>query len=407
MKNILKNIGPGSLVAAAFIGPGTVTVCTLAGVNFGYQLLWVLLLATVATIVLQNMAAILGVVAQKSLSEVLVTELKNPRLKILVVGLILSAIVIGNASYEAGNISGGTLGLETVFGERNINIGAVTLNVYSLLIGLIAAILLYRGSYRVLENLFFVLVILMSLSFLITALITKPDILEVFKGVFFPTVPKGSLLTILGLIGTTIVPYNLFLHASLAKEKWSKSTDLKKVKRDTGVFIIVGGMVSMMIVIAASSTNLNNISSGGDLAKSLTPLFGSWSGYFLGIGLFAAGITSTITAPLAAAFVVKGCLGWRDNLKSAKMRGVWFSILLIGVIFSSIGIKPIKIIEFAQVANGILLPVIAVVLLWLVNKKTVLGNYTNSGFQNFLGLLIALLTVFLGGKGILKVFELL
>ena len=107
IRNWFKNIGPGPLVAAAFIGPGTVTVCTIAGVTHGFTLLWAMLLSIIATIVLQEMSARLGVISQKGLSEVIRTEISNPFFKILAVVLILSAIVIGNAAYEAGNISGG------------------------------------------------------------------------------------------------------------------------------------------------------------------------------------------------------------------------------------------------------------------------------------------------------------
>jgi len=105
IRNWFKNIGPGPLVAAAFIGPGTVTVCTLAGVNFGFSLLWAMLLSILATIVLQEMSARMGIISQKGLSEVIRSEISNPIFRTLAIVLILSAIVIGNAAYEAGNIS--------------------------------------------------------------------------------------------------------------------------------------------------------------------------------------------------------------------------------------------------------------------------------------------------------------
>ena len=125
------------------------------------------------------------------------------------------------------------------------------------------------------------------------------------------------------------------------------------------------------------------------------------------MGLFAAGITSAITAPLAAAFVACGCLGWSANLKSTKFRVVWIFILGLGVLFSSIGFKSIEIIKFAQVANGLLLPIIAGFLLWVMNKSSVLGKYKNSKAQNVIGTVIVLIAVFLGVKGILSVFNLI
>lgn len=405
IKKWFRNIGPGTLVAAAFIGPGTVTLCTLAGVNFGMNLLWAMLLSIIATIVLQEMAARLGIISQKGLSEVIREEIKSPFFRQFITVLILSAIVIGNASYEAGNISGGILGLETVFGSWILSFGGFTVNVMSLLIGIIAFGLLYIGNYKFLERALVALVLLMSVSFLITAIVTKPNLLEVFKGMFIPKFPEKSLLTIIGLIGTTVVPYNLFLHASLVKEKWKVSNDLSLAKKDTIISIVLGGLVSMAIIISAAAINSSEINSAADLAKGLEPLYGSFSKYFLALGLFAAGITSAITAPLAAAYVAKGCLGWKDGLKSKRFRAVWITILAIGVVFSSIGIKPIEIIKFAQVANGMLLPLVAGILLWIMNKKSVLGNYRNTKWQNFIGLFILTMSIFLGLKSILKVFN--
>lgn len=407
IKNWFKNIGPGTLVAAAFIGPGTVTLCTLAGVNFGFNLLWAMLLSILSTIVLQEMAARLGIVSQKGLSEVIRNEIKTPFLRKFFIILILLAIVVGNASYEAGNISGGILGLETIFGNHVFQLGTVSINLMSLLIGVVAFILLYIGNYKFLERVLISLVVLMSLSFIITAIITKPNVIDILKGLFIPKFPEQSLLTIIGLIGTTVVPYNLFLHAALVKERWTSADDLSFAKKDTIISIILGGLVSIAIIISAASLQATTINNGADLAKSIAPLFGEFSKYFIAIGLFAAGITSAITAPLAAAYVTKGCLGWSGGLKSKQFRVVWMFILLLGVVFSSVGIKPIEIIKFAQVANGMLLPIIAGVLLWIMNKTSVLGIYRNTMLQNVFGFIILAVSIFLGLKSIFKVFNLI
>ena len=152
IKSWFKNIGPGPIVAAAFIGPGIVTLCTIAGVNFGYALLWAMVLSIGATIVLQEMSARLGIISQKGLAEIIRTEIKSPLFKGLSIVLILSAIVIGNAAYEAGNISGGVLGLETIVGNPNLNISGFSINFLSITIGVIAFILLYIGNYKILVN---------------------------------------------------------------------------------------------------------------------------------------------------------------------------------------------------------------------------------------------------------------
>ena len=402
IKNWFKNIGPGPLVAAAFIGPGTVTVCTIAGVTHGFTLLWAMLLSIIATIVLQEMSARLGVISQKGLSEVIRTAISNPFFKILAVVLILSAIVIGNAAYEAGNISGGVLGLEALTGSTS-DYGSF----WSIGIGVIAFVVLYIGNYKVLEKALVSMVVLMSLAFLITAILTKPDLLQIFKGLFTPNFSNDNILTVMALVGTTVVPYNLFLHASLVKEKWQSVSDLKYARKDTIIAVTLGGLVSMCIIISAAAIKDGQVTNAADLAKGLEPLFGNYAKYFLSIGLFAAGITSAITAPLAAAYVATGCLGWSSNMKSLNFRLVWMLILGLGVLFSSIGFKSIEIIKFAQVANGLLLPLIAGFLLWVMNKSSILGRYKNAVIQNIFGFMIFGIALFLGVKSILKVFDLL
>jgi NRAMP (natural resistance-associated macrophage protein)-like metal ion transporter len=322
----------------------------------------------------------------------------------LTILLILSAIVIGNAAYEAGNISGGVLGMETIFGNPTVIFAGFNLNVLSVIVGIIAFSVLYVGNYKVLERVLVSLVILMSMSFLVTAIITQPDLSAIFSGLFVPQVSEENLLTIIGLIGTTVVPYNLFLHASLVKEKWHQASDLKYARKDTKIAVVLGGTVSMSIIISAAAIDTQNISSAADLAKGLEPLFGRFAKYFLAIGLFAAGITSAITAPLAAAYVATGCMGWSTSMKSKQFKAVWMFILGLGVLFSSIGFKSIEIIKFAQIANGLLLPIIAGFLLWVMNKSSILGKYKNTIIQNVIGYVIVGVAVFLGAKSILMVF---
>lgn len=400
-----KNIGPGPLIAAAFIGPGTITVCTLAGINFGYSLLWAMVLSIIATIVLQEMAARLGLITGKGLSAVIRTEIQNPIIRGLMMLLMVSAIVIGNAAYEAGNISGGVLGLESIIETNTILISGLKINLLTIIIGIIALIILGIGKYKIIERFLVALVILMSLSFLIAAVLTKPNLAELFKGVFMPVIPKNSLLTIVGLIGTTVVPYNLFLHASLVSEKWHNINDLSSARKDSFLAIVLGGFVSMGVIITASAVEGSAVENAADLARGLEPLYGKSAKILLGIGLFAAGLTSAITAPLAAAYVAAGCFGWPAKLSDTKFRCVWISVLLAGVLVSSFGIKPIVIIQFAQFANGLLLPIIAGFLLWVTSRKRLMGLYKNSLLLNLLAFIIILIVLGLGIKSILMVFK--
>ena len=159
----------------------------------------------------------------------------------------------------------------------------------------------------------------------------------------------------------------------------------------------------MAILITASAAPISDMNNAMDMAKGLEPLFGKMALYFMAIGLLAAGVTSAITAPLAAAYVASSCFGWEGGMQDKRFKFTWAFVLLCGVIFLSFDIKPIQVIQFAQVANGVLLPVMALLLLWVVNKKAVMGENRNTLLQNVLGMAIVAFAIFLGAKSILKV----
>lgn len=405
LKKLFKNLGPGPLIAAAFIGPGTVTLCTLAGVEFGMSLLWTLLIAVLASITLQSMAVKIGIIGKKSITEALKDEISNPVIKYIIITLIFMTILIGNTAYEAGNISGAVMGLETLFGQIKIDFKDFSLNIHAIIIGLLAGALLWIGKYRIIERCLIGLVIIMSIAFLFTAIATRPSLLSVLSGLLSFKAPAGSLLTIIGLVGTTIVPYNLFLHAELVKEKWNDKGDLKFALKDLIIALGLGGLISLSIVITASSINATDINTVGDLALGLESVFGTFSRQFLAIGLFAAGITSTITAPLAAAYVVCGCFGLSTNLQSNYFKFIWLSIILFGVFFSATGLKLITIIQFAQITNGILLPIMVGLLLWMMNKSSLLGNFKNNNLQNAIGFIIIVVSLFLSLRTLFLIFQ--
>lgn len=403
MKLKLPKIGPGALVAAAFIGPGTVTACTLAGASFGYALLWALVFATSATIVLQDMAARLGAGAKLGLGEALLQSAPSPAHKTISTLLVFAALAIGNAAYEAGNLAGGAIGLEAVWGENGPD-----RRLFVLGLSFIAGGLLLHGQYKVLERILIVLVLTMSLAFLVAAIIVKPNILDMFAGLR-PHIPSGGTLTAIALIGTTIVPYNLFLHASAAKEKWTGSDSISDARNDTIFSVGLGGLVSILILTTAAATMFgspHSVQNAADLAKSIEPAFGEMGKYLIGTGLLAAGLTSAITAPMATAYVITEL--WPS--KSATTQKLTFRItslgvLIVGAAFSISGIKPISLILIAQVANGLLLPIIAGFLLYVMNQKALLGEYTNSKASNFAGIIVLLITLGLGLRGIAKAFS--
>ncbi|MEQ9425726.1 MAG: Nramp family divalent metal transporter [Cyclobacteriaceae bacterium] len=393
----LKNIGPGAMVAAAFIGPGTVTTATLAGATYGYTLLWAILFSIVATYVLQEMSARLGVIGQSGVGEAIRTKTNNKTLRILSSVLVISAVLIGNAAYEAGNITGAVMGFST---SNNSSL-------LILLIGISAFALLFTGQFKLLEKSLVGLVAIMGIVFLAAAIMVNPDWSEILKGIFIPVAPDGAFIMIVGLIGTTVVPYNLFLHASASKKKWSSEQDYQSAKSDTLISVIFGGIITMAILITATAAfdgKSTEILSATDLGSQLKPILGDWSSIFISFGFLAAGLSSSITAPIAAAFATSEVLGWEDNLRGTRFRVVWIAVLLVGIVSSSLGFRPTSVILFAQVANGILLPVIAVFLLWIVNDRKIMKDHVNTRMVNILGVIVILITIGLGIKGIYGVF---
>ncbi|WP_070000176.1 Nramp family divalent metal transporter [Cellulosilyticum sp. I15G10I2] len=388
----MKNIGPGALVAAAFIGPGTVTTCTVSGASFGYSLLWAMLFSTLATIILQEMSGRLGIVTQQGLGECIREKFTHPALKWFVVILIISAILIGNIAYETGNIVGGAMGLGTVLPQ-------VSTQVWGPLLGIIAFFLLWSGNYKKLEKFFIGLVIIMSVVFISTAIVIRPDFGAILKGLFVPTMPATdkAWLTVVGLIGTTVVPYNLFLHASSVSKKWNNVEEVKVSRMDTIISIGLGGIISMAIIITASAAFYGSgqeIKSAGQMATQLEPVLGSWAKWFFGIGIFSAGFTSTITAPLAAAFATAGILGWGSDLKDKRFKGVWIVVLLTGILLSALGqTSPVQVILFAQAANAIILPIIAIFLTVVLNDNKLMGKYKNTLVTNILACIVIGITI--------------
>jgi manganese transport protein len=258
-----------------------------------------------------------------------------------------------------------------------------------------------------------VLVGVMSVVFVTTAIVVRPSLSGIFWGTAVPTIPPGSLLTIIALIGTTVVPYNLFLHASVVREKWPQETAvdraLQGARLDTFLSICLGGLVTLAVIVTAAVffERGSQIDSAAKMAEQLRPLLGPAAHYFFATGLLAAGLTSAVTAPLAAAYATAGALNWPQGLKTRRFQAVWAAIVIAGTVSAMVGREPIALILFAQAANGILLPVIAVFLLIAVNSSKLLGQYKNGIAANLLGGSVVLVASGLGAFQLLRVFGVL
>lgn len=390
----LKEVGPGAVVAAAFIGPGTVTACFKSGASYGYTLMWAILFSTISVIIMQSMAARLGIVTGKGLGEALRDKYTKKGSRIFLAILVIAAVFIGNVAYETGNVSGSVLGVQAISPTLDNDTMRIIL---AIVIGLVAFVLLFSGSYKGIEKVLTGLVVAMGVLFLICAIAVKPDWLAVLKGLFVPTAPEGddAWMTIAALMGTTVVPYNIYLHASSSAKKWNNpEEDIKTSNLDSILAIGLGGLISLAIIICATAVmgeTIESTATGKDMAVMLEKITGSWATTIFGIGLFAAGLSSAITAPLAAAFASSGILGWGENMKKWRFRIIWMIVLAFGITATcTLGKSPQEIILFAQAANAFLLPITAVLLLLACNDKKLMGKYKNGAVINVLaGIVIA------------------
>jgi Mn2+/Fe2+ NRAMP family transporter len=393
-----SSFGPGFLVTAAFIGPGTVTTCTLAGAGFGCALIYALVFATITTFILQEMTGRLSLGSGMDLGQALRAFPQSLFTRAVFIVLTLSAITFGCAAYEAGNIMGGALGLAMVT--------PLSQKIWAVIISLAAALILGLKKYVYIEKILMALVFLMSLSFLATLVLIRPDILSVLKGLV-PAVPEGSLVLLLALVGTTVVPYNLFLHAAAVREKWRGQARLGGMRKDLALSIGLGGMISAAIVVTSAAAYYDKglaVEEGVHMAEQLRPLFGPLAQILFGLGFFAAGMTSAVTAPYAAAFASSGILGWDGDRQAGGFHAVWLAVIVTGLAVSLSGFKPLSVILFAQVANGLILPVAAVFLLLVLNQRKKMGALTNTRMQNVLGGGVILIVSALGIWHIVRVF---
>ena len=353
-----------SVIAAAFIGPGTVATAASAGAEFGYALLWALVFSTLACVVLQEASARLRVVSGLTLGAALRRQHSAGPGRWIMTLLVLGAVVVGCAAYQAGNILGGTAGamLAVDAPPRLVTLG----------LGLAAGLILWFRSPTSVARLLSLVVSVMGLAFLLTAVRLQPPLIEMIRGTLVPSVPKDAGILVLGLIGTTVVPYNLFLGSSLAS-----GADLRHLRFSLGVAIGFGGVISMGVLVVG--TAVSGPFTFDSLATVLSDELGSWAGDLFAIGLLGAGFSSAVTAPLAAAVTATQLFGTEtasgaELRASWRYRSVWLAVLATGLAFGLSNARPIPAILLAQALNGVLLPVVSVFLLRVVNDARLMAE---------------------------------
>ncbi len=389
MKRLL-NILLWSVIAAAFIGPGTVTTAAQAGSDFRFALAWALLFSVVACLVLQEASGRISVLTGSELGSAIRGRFVGSRWGKAAPLLVAAGIILGCAAYEAGNLLGGVAGLRLMSDAAPAGLTAMT--------GAAAAALLFTGRVRWIARALGSLVAVMGAAFLVTAVRLGPDLGDLLSGLFVPSVPAGSTVLVLGLIGTTVVPYNLFLGSALAR-----GSGLGEMRWGLAVAIIGGGVISIGVLVVGSA--LGGGLEYGRLAEVLGDRLGKGAEVSLAVGLFAAGFTSAITAPLAAALTARSLLGTSDDPRwterSPRFRAVWVCVLATGIGFGVSGLRPIPVIILAQAFNGLLLPMVAIFLWIAMNDRALLGDGgVNSRIQNLVTGAVVLVCVVLGVRAL-------
>ncbi len=362
-----------SVISAAFIGPGTVTTTAQAGSAFGLQLLWALVFSILGTLVLQEAAARLTLGSGKSLGGVLAIRYGE---KSGIRWALFLILFLGCSAYQAGNLLGATEGL-ALLGLEDCKWPA------TVLAGL-AILVLFSGSIQWVARFLGLVVAFMGFAFIYLAA----------KGGIGLHGTAGSLSEMnwltLSLIGTTLVPYNLFLASGI-----SQGQGLREMRVGLAGAILIGGLISIAILVVG--TQLSGPFDFQALRLALERGIGSAGGTFLAFGLLAAGFTSSVTAPLAAAVTARSLLGEAWTEPGWRYRSVWLGVLLIGLLFVWLEVKPIPAIIAAQGLNGLLLPAVALFLYAAMNDRRIMPTgFRNSRIQNILFLLVVAVVLILG-----------
>jgi Mn2+/Fe2+ NRAMP family transporter len=367
-----------SVISAAFIGPGTVTTAVSAGANYGLSLLWAVTFATFGCIALQELSARITIASGLTFGESLLKKFGsgNGRTLQWIVG---GSVVFGCAAYEAGNILGAVAGLNLISG--------VSHTVLTIVVTLVSGLVLWFGGRDWISNLMMLLVVVMGIAFAALAFSQDFSVVDLAVSTVTPVIPQGSELIVLGLIGTTIVPYNIFISAGISK---GQTTPLMRV--GLGISVAIGGAITASILIAGIS--IHNFTSFNEIAAAMTAQVGAWGAYALALGLFAAGFSSAITSPYAASLIATTVFGFSSQW---KIRLTWGLVLLTGFIFGISEVKPIPVILAVQALNGLILPLITMYLIVIVNDENIVPKQQAHDSRYNIVLMVILLAVLLIG----------
>ncbi|MGL5938467.1 MAG: Nramp family divalent metal transporter [Phocaeicola sp.] len=373
--DFFKYIGPGLLVTVGFIDPGNWASNFAAGSEFGYTLLWVVTLSTVMLVILQHNVAHLGIVTGLCLSEAATRY--SPK---WVSRPLLATAVMASVSTSLAEILGGAIALQMLFG--------IPIVIGSILVTLFVVIMLFSNSYKKIERAIIAFVSVIGLSFLYELLLVDIDWPQALYSWVVPSIPQGSMLIVMSVLGAVVMPHNLFLHSEVIQSHQYNKQDDESVKKvlkyefyDTLFSMIVGWAINSAMILLAAATFFKQGTLVEELqqAKSLLePLLGANAGVVFAVALLMAGISSTITSGMAAGSIFAGMFGESYHIKDIHSRlGVLLSLFLALVIIFFIT-NPFNGLIISQMILSMQLPFTVFLQVSLTSSKRVMGKYVNS-----------------------------
>lgn len=394
--DVLRYIGPGMLVTVGFIDPGNWASNFAAGSEFGYALLWVVTLSTVMLIILQHNVAHLGIVTGLCLSEA-----ATKYTPAWVSKPILATAVLASISTSLAEILGGAIALQMLFGIP-IPWGALLTTVFVLL-------MLFTNSYKKIERAIIAFVSVIGLSFIYELFLVKIDWPLAAASWVTPSLPQGSMLIVMSVLGAVVMPHNLFLHSEVIQSHEYNKQDDASIRRvlkyelfDTLFSMVVGWAINSAMILLAASTFFQAGVPVDELqqAKSLLePLLGNNAAVIFALALLMAGISSTITSGMAAGSIFAGMFGESYHIKDSHSQvGVVLSLGVALLLIFFIG-DPFKGLLISQMVLSLQLPFTVFLQVGLTSSARVMGKYANSrwssGVLYFIASVVTVLNIWL------------
>ncbi len=391
LKTLFSFLGPGFLVTVGFIDPGNWATNIEGGSRFGYQLLWVITLSTLMLIVIQSMAAKLGIATGKSLA-VNIRERFSPPVSAFL-GL---TIVLACVATDVAELIGGAIGFNLLFG--------MPLWLGAFITVLLELFLIISQRYHRLEVIIMGFLGIIGLCYLVEILLVNPNWAEIAPAIVVPSIDRSSIYVAMAILGAVVMPHNIFLHSNVIhSRKWGDSEEEKLAlshyeRIDTFLAMFMGWVVnSSMIIVAAAVFSGNNIivDSIEQASATLKPLAGPLAGFLFAVALVFAGVGSSVTSSMAEANVITGFLGKDENPRTLFYRVSIFITAIPSFMIILSGMDTFRILIFSQVVLSIQLPFTLIPLLMLCRDRKRMGRFRSSHFEFVAALLVSAVVIIL------------